>query len=431
MTVLNKADKTGIMRIAFLLVFFLSASFTLKAQEPNYDESKVPAYTLPDPLRMTNGEVVNSPAKWVERRAEILKVFETQVYGKMPEHPKDLHFRVLSEDRYALSNMATRKEVAVYFTKDEQHYMTILMYIPNKRRGEAPVFFGLNFKGNHTICDDPDITESVTRMKPREGGNEKQPGTFKRGAESSRWPVEMLIANGYAVATVYRGDIDPDYDDGFQNGVHPLFYSKGQTRPRADEWGTLSAWAWGLSCAMDYFVTDEDIDSKKIAVVGHSRHGKTALWAGAIDQRFAMAISNDSGCGGAAISRRKYGETFSKVNKLFPHWFCENFKNYNDQEELLPVDQHELIALMAPRPVYIASAIDDKWADPKGEFLSGVYAAPVYRLLGLEGLNGTDLPPVNQPRMQGSIGYHVRSGNHDITLYDWEQFVKFADKHFK
>lgn len=431
MTVLNKAHKTGLMRNAFLLVLLLGAFFTLKAQEPNYDESKVPAYTLPDPLRMENGDEVNSPAKWVERRAEILKVFETQVYGKMPEHPKDLHFRVLSEDRYALSNMATRKEVAVYFTKDEQHYMTILMYIPNKRRGEAPVFFGLNFKGNHTICDDPDITESVTRMKPREGGSEKQPGTFKRGAESSRWPVEMLIANGYAVATVYRGDIDPDYDDGFQNGVHPLFYGKGQTRPRTDEWGTLSAWAWGLSCAMDYFVTDEDIDSKKVALVGHSRHGKTALWAGAIDQRFAMAISNDSGCGGAAISRRKYGETFSKVNKLFPHWFCENFKQYNDKEELLPVDQHELIALMAPRPVYIASAIDDKWADPKGEFLSGVHATPVYRLLGLGGLSGTDLPPVNQPLMRGSIGYHVRSGNHDITLYDWEQFVKFADKHFK
>lgn len=420
------------MKKAVLLIVFHCTIFTLKGQQPNYDESKVPQYTLPDPLKMENGQIVDSQAKWTnERRAEILRVFESQVYGKMPEHPKDLHFRILSEDRYALSNMATRKEIAVYFTKDEQHYMTILMYIPNKRRGAAPVFLGLNFKGNHTICDDPGITESITRMKPREGGNEKQPGVFKRGAESSRWPIEMLIANGYALATIYRGDIDPDYDDGFQNGIHPLFYGKGQTRPRADEWGALSAWAWGLSCAMDYFETDEDIDSKRVAVVGHSRHGKTALWAGAIDQRFAMAISNDSGCGGAALSRRKYGETFSRINKLFPHWFCENFKHYNDREEFLPVDQHQLIALMAPRPVYIASAIDDKWADPKGEFLSGVHASHVYELFGLEGLNGADLPPVDQPLLTGSIGYHVRSGNHDITRYDWEQFIKFADKHFK
>lgn len=421
--------KKNFLLIGFLCVIF----FTVKGQEPNYDESKVPQYILPDPLTMENGGKVTNEKQWIEqRRPEILGLFETHIYGKSPERPKDLHFEVLSENRYAINNMATRKEIAVYFTDSEEHYMTILMYLPNKRTEAVPLFFGLNFKGNHTVNDDPDITESVTRMKPREeGGSEIYPGAFKRGVASSRWPVEMLIANGYGLATIYRGDIDPDYDDGFQNGIHPLFYQEGQTQPKADEWGTLAAWAWGLSCAMDYFETDEDIDAGKVAVLGHSRHGKTALWAGAIDERFAMIISNDSGCGGAALSRRKYGETVGNINQIFPHWFCENFKQYGDHEDQLPVDQHQLIALMAPRPVYIASAIDDRWADPKGEFLSGVYATPVYELFGLTGISSNEIPAIDQPIIDGHIGYHVRSGDHDITLYDWLQFVKFADKYFK
>ncbi len=414
------------------IMICLSCVITLNAQKPNYDESKMPPYTLPDPLKMENGQAVTSTKMWNEkRRPEIMRLFETHVYGKAPAHPKDLHFKVLNEDKYAVGNMATRKEVAVYFTKDEKHFMTVLMYIPNKRKGAVPMFFGLNFKGNHSVSEDPGITQSVIRMKPGADGVEGRTGVFKRGAEASRWPIEMLIANGYAVATVYRGDIDPDYDDGFKNGVQPLFYAKNQTKPAADEWGTLAAWAWGLSCAMDYFKTDADIDSEKIAVVGHSRHGKTALWTAAIDPRFAMAISNDSGCGGAALSKRIYGETVSIVNNLFPHWFCDNFKKYNDKEALLPVDQHQLIAMMAPRPVYIASAVDDKWADPKGEFLSGVHAEPVYKLFGLDGLNTAEMPPVDQPVREGSIGYHVRTGDHDINLYDWQQFVKFADQFFK
>lgn len=422
------------MSKSFLITcFFLTIFLPVKGQELNYDESKIPPYTLPELLVSEDGEKITTEAQWIEkRRPEILSLFETQVYGKSPEHPKGLHFEVLSEDRYTLGNMATRKEIAVYFIEDEKHFMTILMYIPNKRNGPVPIFFGLNFKGNHTVNEDANITESITRMKPRKNSDsEIYPGAFKRGEAASRWPVEMLIANGYGLATVYRGDIDPDYDDGFQNGVHPLFYKEGQTKPEADEWGTLAAWAWGLSCAMDYFETDEDIDATKVAVVGHSRHGKTALWAGAIDQRFAMAISNDSGCGGAALSRRRIGETVNKINSLFPHWFCENFKQYNNKEDELPVDQHQLIALMAPRPVYIASAAEDLWADPKGEFLSGLYASPVYQLFGLTGMTVDEMPEVDNSVTNGYIGYHVRTGNHDIKLYDWQQFVKFADRHFK
>lgn len=398
----------------------------------NLEESKVGPYTLPDPLRMEDGRRVTTIEQWnTQRRPEIFGIFESQVYGRTPKRPAGLHFEVLTEDRYALSNMATRREVAVYFTEGREHFMTVLIYLPNKSRGPAPLFFGLNFKGNHSVNDDPGITPSIPRMKPREGQREGEGRGFPRGSEASRWPIEMLIANGYGVATVYRGDIDPDYDDGFQNGVHPLFYAPGQTRPEDDEWATLAAWAWGLSRAMDYFETDGDIDARRVAVIGHSRHGKATLWAAAADQRFAMAISNDSGCGGAALSRRNYGETVERINKVFPYWFCTNFKQYNKNETALPVDQHELIALVAPRPVYIASAIEDTWADPKGEFLSGVHATPVYELFGLKGLSGSELPPVDSPILDGHIGHHVRTGGHDITLYDWQQYVKFADKHLK
>nr|WKN37350.1 acetylxylan esterase [Tunicatimonas sp. TK19036] len=400
--------------------------------EPNYDESKIPDYSLPELLVTEDGQAVKNEQRWWEqRRPEILRLFETQVYGKTPTQKPELSFKVVSVDEKALEGKATRKQIQVFFTEDEARpYLDLLLYVPNKVNGPAPAFIGLNFFGNHTIQPDPEIiiTDQWSPNNDDFGITDNKATDASRGVRIHRWPVEMIIDRGYALATIYCGDIDPDREN-FQDGVHPLFYKAGQQAPADDEWGTVGAWAWGLSRGLDYLETDEDIASDQVAVIGHSRLGKASVWAGAQDQRFAMVISNDSGCGGVALSRRAYGETVGRINHAFPHWFCGNFKQYSQNEAALPVDQHMLLALVAPRPLYVASAEGDQWADPKGEFLSAVYATPVYQLLGTTGLPVTDMPEVNQP-VSETIGYHMRTGKHDITEYDWQQYLDFADKHF-
>jgi hypothetical protein len=411
--------------VALLLMPLVVAA---QPKNANYDESKVGSYTLPDPLVLSNGEHVRDAATWYKiRRPEILRLFETNVYGRTPSKRLHTTFELTSTDKTALGGKAIRKQVAVYFTGTKRGpKMDLLLYVPAEAPKPVPVFVGLNFGGNQTVDADPGIR--LGQIWVHEG---LQPAPeSSRGATASEWQLEKILAKGYALATAYYGDIEPDFAGGMQYGVRPLLFRPGQTAPDRDEWGAIGAWAWGLSRTVDYLQTDRDIDAKRIALIGHSRLGKTALWAGAQDTRFALVISNDSGEGGAALSRRNFGETIMNLNTAFPHWFCANYRKYNNHADQMPVDQHELLALIAPRPLYVASAEEDLWADPRGEFLSAVAAGPVYELLGKQGLGTDQMPAVSHPIMH-AIAYHIRPGKHDVTEYDWEQYLAFADMHLR
>ncbi len=392
----------------------------------NYFEENVPAYELPALFETADGRVVETAQQWAERREELLTLFEEHVYGIAPAAPSDMRFSVWDEDSAALGGLAHRKQVRVDFSgADAGPSMEILLYTPAGASERVPVFLGLNFGGNQTVHAEPAIrlTTSWTRNRG-EGVADHRATEASRGVSAGRWQLEGVLARGYGLATVYYGDIDPDFDDGFYNGVHPLAPPTSPT-----DWGSIAAWAWGLSRALDYLQTDAQVDAARVAVMGHSRLGKTALWAGARDPRFAMVISNNSGCGGAALSRRRFGETVERINTRFPHWFCGSFKTYNGNEDALPVDQHMLLALIAPRPLYVASAQEDAWADPNGEFLAAMHAGAVYELLGEQGLGVEERPPVNAPILR-TVGYHIRSGEHDVTAYDWDRFLDFADRHW-
>jgi len=401
-----------------------------------------PAVAKPDLLVMHNGAPVRNSAAFLEqRRPEIFLDVQENVYGRTPQAQVATTTHVTSTDTQALGGAAIRKQITVTFGDKLQREIHILLYLPAHAAAPVGVFVGLNFDGNQTVSADPGIDlstvylpdpalDNVQLAKELKGHIRQMAKPETRGTSASQWQVETIVRAGYGLATVYAGDIEADFATGIGYGVRPLLFKDKQWLPEADGWGSIGAWAWGMSRMVDYLETDPAIDAKKIIAFGHSRFGKTALWAGAQDSRFAMVISNESGQGGASLSRPQRAETVAHLNIAFPYWFCPNYHNYTGRTDALPVDGHFVLALIAPRPLYVSSAIDDPYSDPQGEFEAVVAASAVYRLFGKQAVDVTAMPPVEHP-VGGVLRYHLRTGPHDVTAYDWQQYLKFADDQFK
>ncbi len=413
--------------LPYLFSIFLSTCtfVTIAQTNGNLDESKVGQYTLPPLLVKADGSKVKNAADWEKsQRPYILKQFAENVYGRFPGKPASMHFKVIEEDNKVLKGKATRKQIRIFFGEGENSpFTTVLLYLPNISNKKVSVFMGLNFEGNHSIDIDSSIL--ITDYWLRLNG---KTDIIVRGKQNRRWPVEELINHGYGVVTAWYKDFEQDYDQGWISGLRSSLAESLSIQTA--EWGAVAIWGWGMSRIMDYLETDAQVDPAKVVITGHSRLGKAALWAAANDPRFAIVVSNNSGEGGAALARRNYGETVKLINDVFPHWFIDKYKTYNDNVSLLPVDQHMLLALMAPRPLYVASATEDQWADPKGEFLSALYAGEVYGLYGKKGLGTKVMPPPDQS-VGATVRYHIRTGPHDMVLFDWLEYIKFADVHFK
>lgn len=390
-----------------------------------------PVAELPDPLLMFDGTRVTTRDQWVAiRRPELIALFQHYMYGRPPAAPQSVTAIVERVDPHCFGGKATKSEIVLSFGPLQTPKISLLLVVPNKPAGPKPVFLGINFCGNHTLLDDPSIALPGAWMPDHcPGCTDHQATAAGRGAQKDVWAVEQTIDRGYALACFYCGDVDPDRND-FTDGVHPFYATPGQTGRDPHAWGTIAAWAWGMQRAVDYLVAHPDLDKRRIAVVGHSRLGKTSLLAGALDERIALVIPHQAGCGGTAPSRHKVGETVKQINDRFPHWFCDEFKNFNDQVERLPFDQHCLVALCAPRPVLLSNALEDTWADPEGQFRVLQGADPVYRLLGSRGLDGAAYPEPDR-LLDSPLGYYIRPGKHSMTTGDWKVFLDFADQNMR
>lgn len=374
------------------------------AQQAEGPELKVPAYTLPQILKTSAGKTVKTVSAWENvRRPEIVKLFEDEVYGPLPKDFDKIEYKVTNDVPNAMGGKAHLKEVGItVWKKDRSVTIHLVLFTPNNHKGPASVFLLINNRGAGVM--DP------TRQR-----------------KSDFWPAETIIDAGYAAASFQNSDVAPDKKETYQNGVIGM-YPELTSAPNGMK--AISAWAWAASRVMDYFKTDKDIDFNKVSVVGHSRGGKTALWAGALDKRFAMVFSSCSGNTGASLAHRKFGETVKVINTNFPYWFNDNYKKYSDNEAAMPIDQHMLIALIAPRPLYTTNATKDLWADPKGSYLAIQLAQPVYALYGKQTALTPLPPPPDTPIINSALGYHVRTGEHNLTAYDWGNFIKFANLHY-
>ena len=416
------------------LFVFSSIQGSAMSQVPkaNEDESLVVMSPLPDPLARADGSIITDAKDWPEQRARWMKLIAEHEYGFAPSEKADVQWELV-EEGLMNENKTKRQQFVVHIkTQAASIDVDLAFFTPNKSGKPKGTFLGLNFQGNHTVDSAPElrIPKGWVGNDAKIGVTENRASEMGRGSQDRRWPIAEITERGYAVATAYYGDLDPDFDDGFKNGVHSLFPNHIASAEHRDRWGSIAGWAWGLSRLMDVLLQQPSVDADRVAVIGHSRLGKTSLWAGATDPRFSLVFVNNSGCGGAALERRNFGETVARINTSFPHWFCPRFKDYNQNEAAMPFDQHTIVACIAPRPVYIASATKDLWADPKGEYLGGWYASPVYKLLGYTGLP-SESPPAADISVGDRIGYHNRTGAHDILSFDWQQFMNFADRHWK
>lgn len=413
----------------FSFIAVLSLAGALCAQEParptpplrarNYDEAKVGAYTLPDPLVLENGQAVRDADTWTkQRRPELLRHYENEIFGRVPPRAPKVTWEIAETETGALDGKATRKLILGKFGEGESALKVRMnLYVPASARGPVPVILHLSFF-------------SDSAQLPTEAENEaaKRPG-WARPTEIG--PAPEMMARGYGYAILRYTDIQPDLPTSNTGGVESLAYAPGQTTPAADEWGAFSVWAWATSRALDFLVTDRAVDAQRVALVGFSRLGKTALWAGARDPRFALVFAACAGEMGSALSRRDFGETVNDIAIRFPWWFAGNFQKYLDRWNDLPVDAHELIALNAPHPVFLTAGTKDLGADPRGEFLAAVAAEPVYRLFGRKGLGISEMPAVETPIITGSLGFYYHTGPHVVSPEDWKVFLDFADAHLK
>ena len=416
-----------------LPILFLCLTAMARAANPpaNTDESKVPPYTLPDPLVCVDGTRVTDPAMWKsKRRPELLRLFDSEIYGRtLLGRPETLRFEVREEKKLALAGLATRLRIGVLFEGTPAgRQMELLVYLPNDVPGPVPVFLGLNFDGNYTVVDEADLP--VPRHFAMGLFANRLPDHVAteagRGIHASLWQVDRIVEAGFGFATAAYGEIEPDENGAWQKGPRGL-----AAEPAEGDWGAIGAWAWGLSRAMDYLETNSRVDARKVAVTGFSRLGKAALWAAAQDERFALVVSTQSGAGGLALHRRQFGEAAVHLTRNFPHWFAKGFAKYAGAEDKLPVDSHELAALIAPRPLLGMSGTTDLWSDPKGEFLSLVGADPVYRLFDPKaGLKSPDWPETDKVS-DGTLAYYRHEGGHDVSLEDWRVMISHAHHSLK
>lgn len=390
----------------------------------NYNEDSVGTYTLPDLFTMQNGQKVKDVKTWTEkRRPEIVKLFEEYQFGKMPPRPVDMHFDVFDKGTEVLNGKAIRKQVRIYFTSDTNYKMDLLIYLPKSNR-PSPLLLLINFFANSSVVDDPGVRRG-------EAWNREGKKVLALTAPFGKINIDTFITNGFGIATVYYGDIEPDFATGYRYGIRGHYLKPGQTYPADNEWGAISAWSWGLSRAMDYFETDKQIDAKRIAIQGTSRLGKTVLWTGAHDPRFKLVIASCSGEGGAALSRRNYGESINHMTDTSRYFyqFAPNRHKYADDPNQSPVDAHMLVALMAPRPLLLQTGDTDYWSDPKGEFLAAVAAEPVYKLFNKKG-PGTDvMPQPGDQSMLNALGYYMHAGGHGTVPSDWAVFITYMKKY--